>query len=832
MKVTRIKFFLFFSVGKISKFYTFKISDYNTIYFKKLQNNKIFYNNFIYDQDFFYHDKFNRLNDFVENCRQQYIDDKFLTIAKLASAKNLPLRVICFDPKLKNEWTHLTFDQFNVLVEAYKHEFLYMPNIYNTYEFYHEDITLDVAELMMLGGYKNHPPFQYTIFKNLITEDVLYRIGWKSIKPIYAPFKRAIYQDYNDRDAVYFDVAKDTDSKRPWFTYNYYNEYSPNSLLGQQKPDKILKLGDEIRFIWDSLNLEERGFFFIAETEPRFNRAFVFETDRVVRYDTEKYYNHYNNELIFLYKKYNKISSEESINSSELFYWYYNVFKETQDFIALEDKMNNEMKKILEKREMDYPKSEVYIREMTPKEEEEDGIIVLLDDAFSFFESMWIELSDKNLHEDFYTENYRYNHDLFIQGTRIRKEWYEYDENKKYNEFNIRSLTNSYHMRYKYYNEVACKDYPEDKKFKTEQYYKFTEKEIDEDFKHMTEMIPGESMHTRWTRLTNHRLRSFLALNDFVDKIKIIERTYRLVSYDVNTTHDYNGFFEEGDADYETHEKIQTKIYELLNDPQYLTVMPILDIYFELYRFRGWSLEGGDKSFRTDLNTQSNYYLRADVLNFYYIYRLYTLSLEHQDIWNKIDFVPIHMYMDEFAEEIADDYEDYAQTIGLLIIFFIWYLLYTLYIGIYVFPFEDIIFLSPERAAIYSSSFQDYYNRRVYISRSRGRKSFERYHYNTSSMNYLVSRGRPRLRLRRFNLSIRKSSFKSLAIYPETFINEFKYKYFRSRNKGAFPDDYLEMIDSFLFDEDRYAGLIEADHRIRAYSVKKGFDWKLEGIEY
>ena len=82
----------------------------------------------------------------------------------------------------------------------------------------------------------------------------------------------------------------------------------------------------------------------------------------------------------------------------------------------------------------------------------------------------------------------RHEYDPFDEGTRPLFESYEeYDEQKKFNEFDFNSKTNSYHMRYKAYNEVYYKDYPEEKKFKTDLIHinDFTEEELQENYENM-----------------------------------------------------------------------------------------------------------------------------------------------------------------------------------------------------------------------------------------------------------------------------------------------------------------------------------------------------------
>ncbi len=151
-----------------TKYYTFKKIEHEVLLLKKLDDNKIFYNNTIYDRNFFYYHKLEGFMEQIYELRDEYIienlDMIFLRSQTRLSIKQRiktrikntfkfikgPLRsiksilyskrnknfdfaeseslinFIDYDPTNCDEITGLVKDQYDILVTAYKYEFEYL----------------------------------------------------------------------------------------------------------------------------------------------------------------------------------------------------------------------------------------------------------------------------------------------------------------------------------------------------------------------------------------------------------------------------------------------------------------------------------------------------------------------------------------------------------------------------------------------------------------------------------------------------------------------------------------------------------------------------------
>jgi hypothetical protein len=269
---------------------------------------------------------------------------------------------------------------------------------------------------------------------------------------------------------------------------------------------------------------------------------------------------------------------------------------------------------------------------------------------------------------------FRNSYSPLDEGTRMKLEWLEvYDEQKKFNEFDINCKTNSYHTRYIPYNEVYNKDYPEDKKFKTDLIHDFTEEEIQENYANMIDK--EKTAMDKWNFvMLNEKNRT--AVFDFFEELEVIEVTEEKLIY-------RNYYHEDQDSDIWTGKRIEGLIHEVLNDPRYLLVMPLVDAYFEIFRSKGWYDE--DESFvQWTPNTKK---LLKQLMYFDFSYeRQYMFA---KNSWLTDDFLEI-----EF-DELEDHLEDEYFAFGLGVILAIWLMGVSLYTIIYWFSDLNIPFNSP-----------------------------------------------------------------------------------------------------------------------------------------
>jgi|JI61114C2RNA_FD_contig_61_1996299_length_2823_multi_6_in_0_out_0_1 hypothetical protein len=237
------------------------------------------------------------------------------------------------------------------------------------------------------------------------------------------------------------------------------------------------------------------------------------------------------------------------------------------------------------------------------------------------------------------------------QGTTIRDEWIiEYDEQKKFDEYDINCKTNSYYTRYKKYNEFYNVDYPENKKFKTTLIHDFTEDELKENYANMIDKT--KLAKEKWEYvITDSKYKN--AVFDFFTRLEqhqISRRRYEYPSrWYLDAEEESNDMLED---------EIEEELFQLLNDPQYLLVMPLVDAYFEIFRSKGWFLE--DQSFVLYYPTERKIFKHLE---------FFDMSHERQYLfmekrWLIEDY--LELSWDEYVEDHMDDeYESLFLVIGL-----------------------------------------------------------------------------------------------------------------------------------------------------------------------
>lgn len=555
------------------KYYTFKRSEHEPVYIKKLEDNKIFYNNYIYDENFFYYDKLNALFEHINQYRDEWLKDKFnryfLTFYQKKIDKRLILRVIDFELDSNGECKGLTEEQYNWVVAAYSYNIVYdKPDYFK-------------------GGIVYH---HGQLLKDLIPT-WLYVNGWLAIKPVYGVFSPAKYKFYNDNDRVYKDLT--------FRKVNYgFQPKKSDELLPEEELERLDKVyaRDPDKPFWD-----ETGYKIDSD-----HRSLWWSDEKI---------------LDGWWDKWNKIDTN-------------NTF-----FMEQESKLTE--------------------------------------------------------NEDFYNPIYN----PLNEGSRVRAEWLEYDEQKKYDEFDLNCKTNTYHMRYKFYNEVPWKDYPEDKKCSTEVItYDFTEKEIKANFENM--MCKTKTAKEKWDFVVMNP-KTCDALFDFLRKLEFLDLKYSRYFSNLMGARKRNGWYlmtlwnypiVEVERDFEiirhTYEKLgQDKIYQFLNDPRYILIMPLLDAFFEIFRKKGWW--EGDKTFSEIPIDKS--YLSVELQTVCRVKKYFELSLEHQDYLATSDCWHSQDFSDQVVEEYVGDILHYTIPFCIFAII-LYYFLFTfvLYYGAYWAPVHEL----------------------------------------------------------------------------------------------------------------------------------------------
>jgi len=242
----------------------------------------------------------------------------------------------------------------------------------------------------------------------------------------------------------------------------------------------------------------------------------------------------------------------------------------------------------------------------------------------------------------------------------------EYDEQKKFNEFDINCKTNSYYTRYIPYNEIYNKNYPEEKKFKIDLIHDFTPEEINENYNNMIDK--GKSALEKFNFvILNPKNRE--AVLKFFEELEIIEVTQEKRVYWQGIY--WKHFEDDEDSNIFLAKKIESLLYDLLNNPRYILVMPLVDAYFEVFRSKGWYFE--DESF---LDQKMQYLINKK----YYKYLMYfDFSYERQYFFAKNHWLTTDYFEIEDAE-LEEDLEDSYEDVGFGLAVFFWLILLNFYL--------------------------------------------------------------------------------------------------------------------------------------------------------
>ena len=383
---------------------------------------------------------------------------------------------------------------------------------------------------------------------------------------------------------------------------------------------------------------------------------------------------------------------------------------------------------------------------------------------------------------------FRSSYNILYAGMRPYVEFLEeYDEQKKFNEFDINCKTNSYYTRYIPYNEIYNKDYPEEKKFKIDLIHDFTCEEIEENYNNMIDKNKSALEKFNFVILNSKNREAVLK---FFEELEIIEISQEKIVYwrPVYWKH----FLEDEytDSDNFVAKKVEILIYELLNNPRYLLVMPLVDAYFEVFRSKGWYFE--DESF---LDQKMQYLINKK----YYKYLMYfDFSYERQYFFAKNHWLTT----DYFEIEDTEFFEDYSiEDLGYGLAVFFWLIFLNFYL---IFLWLFLPFVTKDILVDYSKTLG--------LAASGG---VEMGHLFTREYRYGFHLRRPRSRI----LS------NILSYLPLKYYDSGYYSYNRQQVRlNIIPMSILDYLSFYLSEKD--FGLDSLHKGLFAYGRRHLF-WKL-----
>jgi hypothetical protein len=391
---------------------------------------------------------------------------------------------------------------------------------------------------------------------------------------------------------------------------------------------------------------------------------------------------------------------------------------------------------------------------------------------------------------------FRHEYDPFDEGTRFVFESYpEYDEQKKFNEFDINCKTNSYYMRYKAYNEIFCKDYPEHKKFKTDLVHDFTEEEIQENYENM--INKEKSAMDKWNHvmLNEKNKKAVLALLSELESIEVSTEIWYYPTW--------TWFYEElADSHTDLAKSIESEVEEVLTDPRNLLVMPLLDAYFEIYREKGWY--NGDKTFCEYYPVTKKYWKHLAYFDF--SYERYYMTVKDESV--------IFDYVDMDFEDYEDEYEDEYDLFTCAFVLFFWLVgvsLYTFCFWFMYYNYHDNIFqIVPE----YLNSVTNYIIHKPKI------------YYGLELRVPRTYYGKRKRYSKPCNITYRFNPVRR----PTNFFYDSTYRLRLNSSHNWAPINILDKISEDL-DEKDY-GLNQLDENMRQFSYKYGiYRLRIYGIE-
>jgi len=333
----------------------------------------------------------------------------------------------------------------------------------------------------------------------------------------------------------------------------------------------------------------------------------------------------------------------------------------------------------------------------------------------------------------------------------------DYDPQRKYNEYDFYSKTNTRYARYITYNEVYYKDY-KGKKFPTENYFTdYTEEEIKFNFNNMINNKGPKKYEECISLYKNVKyMKEFLdILNDqYTIRLNELVRGYKYCrSWGTLIDWTYN--------DRLFIKKSEEILQRLLYDPRYILIMPVLDAYFEMYRY-----DYTDKERDAEIKWEYHYVEHEFSPEETMCAALYVRTLEYKEFISVQE--PGHDWWfadcEDQQEENSDWHEREYVVLFLSICIFLGLIYYTsLYLG-YFLPLNE-----------FPSTLQGPTNRINEI--------------HAAHMEYLQNR-RPKVY---FELANRKPHYLKRQLPPKFYLNEY-YSYKKHEGRGNLPYNLIDLI--------------------------------------
>jgi len=373
----------------------------------------------------------------------------------------------------------------------------------------------------------------------------------------------------------------------------------------------------------------------------------------------------------------------------------------------------------------------------------------------------------------------------------LKTEWYdvEYDEQKKFSEFDISCQTNSYYMRYKAYNEIHNKDYPEDKKFKTElELYDFTEEEIKENYENMIDKEKTAKDKFNYVVLNQKNKAAVFKFFSELESIEVSEEKRFLPP-----AYFFDFKEEDEDSTYEITKRVELELYEFLNDPRHILVKPLIDAYFELFREKLWEEDKVSNKF--------NFYpmekkIHKQVMYFDMSYeRLYWGLTVNKEIGQKLPLY--NQVYDEYSdledEELEDHYEDEYILYGFALLVLIWLVGLTCYVTVAWFGFLNVPYNSPSMVYKYYESWMCYFT-------SERPKTYYGIELRRPRTHYKIGWRKPRAVGKYWRYRLLYRNFYPYQLPPK-FYDELNYR-FKQTRRFFIPYDLLGKLNYLLNEED------------------------------
>jgi len=393
-----------------------------------------------------------------------------------------------------------------------------------------------------------------------------------------------------------------------------------------------------------------------------------------------------------------------------------------------------------------------------------------------------------------------------IRGTVVKDEWIiKYDEKKKFDEFDINCKTNSYYTRYKRYNEFYHELYPAKRKFKTDLVHDFTDYELSDNYANMIDKT--KKAIDKW----NYVMKDGKYKNAVFDFFKRVEQ-----QQNVRRRYEYpSRWYLDADEDSNVllDDEIWEEVYQLLNDPRYILVLPLVDAYFEIFRSKGWYFEDG--SFDQYYPTDKKHLKHLEI---------YDMSYERQAMFIEKDWAVQEYFELEWDEYCDDHLEEEYTSLLTFIGLYAWMTLLTFYLVFIKHGILELPLYFPHLHDALDKSYEYYFNPQTRRRRYYGfelRKARMRFHSYKRPRKY-------RVRWREWRLRVKHRIYK----FPERVCKDGNYTFYKKRTwKDLF--EVLNPIVEYCVRPDTFFNLRKMDLAIKKFSYDYNiYRFRLYYVEY